>query len=272
MRQLRAGIVVATVAVSVIGILSVSVIGGAPRAAAADPAAGRYVFIDDARASSFSVNLDPDNPDFGMFTFGVQGVGLFLGAGPGTVEFKSDNSVIVRYDGAGFLDRSARLDFVFNLTMVSAATESTSIRLEAQVNPDRVTSSAQLWQAGAQYKLVDKQPPSSPGSALTSILSALQAQDWSRLYDLGYGPFRATISRADFTAQAAAAWTGRGTVTAVSVTGAPKLGDRRAGFDVAKATVAFTLTKDGTAATHLADVTLLEEPDGWKFISIDLRN
>jgi len=177
----------------------------------------------------------------------------------------------VRYDGPGVLARGATLDFVFNLTLASGAAEPTSIRLEAQVNPDRVTSSAQLWSAGVQYKLVDKQPASDPRGALGAILAAMAAQDWAALYDLGYSGFRDAIGRDAFVARMAAGWAGRGTVTATAIVEPPRLGDRRAGFDAARATISFTLTRDGVATTYLADITLLEEPDGWKFISIPLR-
>ena len=99
----------------------------------------------------------------------------------------------------------------------------------------------------------------------------MAAQDWPALYDLGYGGFRESISRTDFAARMSAGWAGRGAVTATAIVSAPRLGDRRAGFDAAQATISFTLTKDGVATTYLADITLLEEPDGWKFISIPLR-
>ncbi len=272
MRHHRAAGAAAIAGVTVAAVLAAAILRGEPGATASDPAASRYVFIDDARQSSFSVDLDRTTADFGKFSFGVGGVGLFFGDRPATVEVKSDSSVIVRYDGSGMLDRSARLDFVFNLTLASGATEPASIRLEAQVNPDRVTSSAQLWYEGIQYKLVDKQPASDPGAALGAILTAMAAQDWPVLYDLGYSGFRNTITRADFTARMSAGWAGRGTVTATAIVSAPRLGDRRAGFDAAKATISFTLTRDGVATTYLADITLLEEPDGWKFISIPLRN
>lgn len=192
------------------------------------------MFIDAGRQSSFSVDLDQTTADFGRFSFGVLGVGLFFGDSPATVEFQSDHSVIVRYSGSAALDRAAQLDFVFNLTRVSGAFEPASIQLEAQVNPDRVTSSAQLWYQGTQYELVDKQPPSDPAVGLNAILAAMQAQDWSRLYDLGYSGFRSAITRADFAARMSTGWAGRGTVTATSVVSAPQLGDRRAGFDAAR--------------------------------------
>lgn len=262
----------AAIAVTVTAVLAGSVLRSEPGATAADPAAGRYVFIDEARLSSFSIDLERTSPDVGRFSFGVADLGLFFGDGPASVEFKSDSSVIVRYEGAGVLDRGASLDFVFNLALASGAAEPASIRLEAQVNPDRVTSSAQLWYEGVQYKLVDKQPASDPGGALGAILAAMAAQDWSALYDLGYSGFRNAISRDEFAARMSAGWAGRGTVTASAIVEPPRLGDRRAGFDAARATISFTLTKDGLATTYLADITLLEEPDGWKFVSIPFRD
>lgn len=271
MRHHRAAGAAAIAVVTVTAVLTAAILRGQPGATASDPAGGRYVFIDDARQSSFSVNLEKTSPDIGRFSFGVAGLGLFFGDVPASVEFKSDSSVIVRYDGGGALDRSARLDFVFNLTLATGTTDPAPIRLEAQVNPDRVTSSAQLWSDGVQYKLVDKQPASDPGAALGTILGAMAAQDWPALYDLGYSGFRNAITRDEFAARMSAGWAGRGTVTASAIVEPPRLGDRRAGFDAAQATISFTLTRDGVATTYLADITLLEEPAGWKFISIPLR-
>lgn len=271
MRHHRAAGAAAIAVVTVAAVLAAAILRGQPGATASDPAGGRYVFIDDARQSSFSVNLEKTSPDLGRFSFGVAGLGLFFGDVPASVEFKSDSSIIVRYDGSGVVDRSARVDFVFNLTLATGTTDPAPIQLEAQVNPDRVTSSAQLWYEGVQYKLVDRQPASDPGAAVRAILAAMAAQDWSAVYDLGYSGLRTAISRAEFGDRMAAGWAGRGTVTATAIVSAPRLGDRRAGFDAAQATVSFTLTRDGVATTYLADITLLEEPDGWKFISIALR-
>ncbi len=272
MRHHRAAGAAAIAVVTVTAVLAAAILRGEPGATASDPGAGRYVFIDEARLSSFSIDLERTSADLGRFSFGVADLGLFFGDGRASVEFKSDSSVVVRYDGAGVFDRGAKLDFLFNLTLASGTAEPASIRLEAQVNPDRVTSSAQLWYQGVQYKLVDKQPASDPTAALGTILAAMAAQDWPALYDLGYRGFRDAISRADFAARMSAGWAGRGTVTATAIVSPPRLGDRRAGFDAAEATVSFTLTEDGVATTYLADITLLEEPDGWKFISIPLRN
>lgn len=247
MRHRRAAGVAAIAGVTVTVVLAAAILRGQPGATASDPAGGRYVFIDEARQSSFSVNLEKTSPDLRRFSFGVMGLGLFFGDRPASVEFKSDSSIIVRYEGSGVVDRSARLDFVFNLTLATGTADPAPIRLEAQVNPDRVTSSAQLWYAGVQYKLVDKQPASDPSGALRAILAALAAQDWPALYDLGYSGFRGAISRADFIDRMAAAWAGRGTVTATAVVAAPRLGNRRAGFDAAQATISFTLTRDGVA-------------------------
>ena len=144
MRHHRAAGAAAIAGVTVAAVLAAAILRGEDGATASDPAGGRYVFIDEARRSSFSIDLEKTSPDLGRFSFGVADLGLFFGDGPASVEFKSDSSVVVRYDGGGVLDRGASLDFAFNLTFASGTAEPASIRLEAQVNPDRVTSSAQL--------------------------------------------------------------------------------------------------------------------------------
>jgi hypothetical protein len=79
------------------------------------------------------------------------------------------------------------------------------------------------------------------------------------------------MTRQDFVDRMTEGWAGRGVVTEVDITVPPELGNAQAGFDVAESTILFVLTKDGIPAAHLADLSMLWEEDGWRFISIDLR-
>lgn len=96
MRHHRAAGAVMIALITMTAVLAASVLRGEPGATASDPAAGRYVFIDEARLSSFSIDLEKTSADLGRFSFGIVGLGLFFGEGPASVEFKSDSSVVVR--------------------------------------------------------------------------------------------------------------------------------------------------------------------------------
>ncbi|MGB8385118.1 MAG: hypothetical protein WCG47_28410, partial [Dermatophilaceae bacterium] len=227
-----------------VGLIILSVIATVS-ASASDPVRGRYTFIDNARQTTFAIDLDPAAPNLGEFTFGVAGVGLFRSVHGATVAFNSDHSVVIQYSGPATLDRTAAIDFVFALTRGSGLGEPVTVQLQAQVNPDRITSSAQFWFGGTQYKLVDTKPASDAGPAVTLILNALRDQDWSAIYDLSFSRLRATVTRTAFVAKAAAGWSGRGTITSAIVNGAIQTSDGRAGFNAARASVSITLTLGG---------------------------
>ncbi len=80
---------------------------------------------------------------------------------------------------------------------------------------------------------------------------------------------RGSISRADFVAQNTAAWAAHGTITTISIVTPAQTTLTQAGFSTALATVDLTLTNGGTWSTVRATVSMIAEPDGWKYISID---
>jgi hypothetical protein len=243
---------------------------GAP-AAAVDVAAGRYAFSDHDRNSSFAVTVDPTSSANGAFTFGAAGVGLIWSDTPASVEIKSDKSVILRYTGPGRVDRQATLDPLFGLDLVGSTGEPAQVRLEAQINPDRVTSATKLWLDDVPYELIDRSPAADPRIELDSILAALRTQDWLDLYARSFVGFREVMTESDFVADMTAAWATKGTVTAAGVTTGPTLTGRRTGIDAAVATVTIALSTDGVSTAHVADVTMILEAQGWRWVNIELR-
>ncbi len=238
-------------------------------ATAADPTGGRYAFMDRDRGTTFSVIIDASSPEGGRFSFAGAGLGVVWSDTPASVEVKSDNSVIVRYEGPGRVDAGAQFDPVFGLHRVVSAGEPVRLRLEAQVNPDRVTSVVDLWMDSLRYKMVDRKPPSDPRFDLTAVTAALRAQDWQSLYALAFSGLRHSVTEADFVAKAEAGWADVGTVVSVTVVTPPALEDRRTGLDVAVAEISVATERDGVTVVHSADVTLLQESVGWRWISID---
>ncbi len=108
-------------------VAAMTMAGG--KASATDPSGGRYTFIDNTRQTEFLIYLDPSAVNFGRFSFGVQGLGLFFGTAAATVNFNSDHSVVVQYSGSGLLDPNASLDFVFGMSQPSGTTDPVSIQL-----------------------------------------------------------------------------------------------------------------------------------------------
>ncbi len=247
---------------------------GAPTRAA-DPSPGIqgfYTFIDAGRGSELTVSLDPSALSYGRFTFGERGVGLFTSSGPADVKVASDHSVILSYTGTASLDAGAALDFRFGLTVGSGQDVPSQVSLQAQIDPARVTASAELWYAGAQYKLVHVQPAADPNQAVAAIAADLRAADWTALYEAAYSGLRESMSEADFVAQASA-WIGQGEITDVSVLSSATQGtSSELGYTVAQASISLTRTTNAGPTTTVADLSLLAEPDGWKWISLAPRS
>lgn len=241
------------------------------RTSAVDPAEGRHVYIDRPNGTSFAINLDRTSPLLGRFSFAVQSVGTFSSDDPASVAFQADQSVTVSYVGTGFLDPYANVDLLFGLDQMSGTREPAAFSLQGEIDATRATSTVHLVHQGTDYVVTDQPPSDDPSPAVEAILAAIEDQDWSSLYDLAYSPLQASMTRQDFVARMTEGWAGRGVVTEVDITVPPELGSPQAGFDVAESTILFVLTKDGIPSAHLADLSLLWEQDGWRFISIDLR-
>lgn len=234
----------------------------------ADGSRGFVTFKDVANGTTLSVGLADAGDARGRFQFAVHGVGLFWPAEVATVEVKSDSSVIVRYQGSGFVDPSAQLDNTFGYHVRSGEATTVDVRLEAQVNPDRITASAELWSAGRQYKLVDRRAVPDADADLATILHVIERSDWAGLYGWLYTDSRATMTQAEFVAGIAAAFDARGTIVSVDQVGPVRYGDGRAGFDVASAAVTLTMSSGGTQTEVQATASLIWETDRWSVLSI----
>lgn len=231
----------------------------------ADGSRGFLTFKDVANGSTMSVGLQDAGTDKGKFQFSVSGVGLAWPKGLATVEVKSDSSVIVRYDGPGFVDAAAKLDPVFGYHQLSGNAQSRTVRLEAQVNPDRITASAQLWIDGVAYKLVDRRAVPDADADLATILTAFAAGDWATVYRSLYSTGRADMGQAAFAARSQAAFAAEGPIVSLVRTGPVVYGPGGAGFDTATAPVRMTLSS-GRAV--VAEASLIWEIDRWNLLSI----
>ena len=181
------------------------------------------------------------------------------------MEVKSDSSVIVRYDGPGFADPQATIDSAFGYHQRSGETLPVTVRLEVQVNPDRITASAELWVDGAFYNLTDRRATPDAEADLAAILAAFKAQDWASVYRWSYSGVRSEMTEAQFIAASTQAFSAEGTVVDATRTGPLSYTTGGAGFDAAAASVTLTMSSGRTVN---ADASLIWEDDRWALLSI----
>lgn len=178
--------------------------------------------------------------------------------------------MIVTYNGDDRLDRQAILDPVFGFHERSGVSEAHQIRLESQINPDRITATANLWVDGVQYHLVDRRATPDAGTDLASIISALRTENWGAIYDRSYSGIHAQLTRPAFVAALTAAFAAHGHVTAVVITVQPSYGDGSGGFDTASGKLAVTMTRRASSQTYAVNVSLLWENSSWKLLGLPL--
>lgn len=258
-------------ALAVAGVAGV--VGKAARTEAQDTLSGEPSgFIDQERGTYLIVYLDQSEPHAGEFTYAVPGLGLFTGTMPATVEVKSHTSVIVRYDGAGTLDRDAKLDPVLALwTQSSGESEPVSLRLEAHINPERLTTSAQLWYAGQMYKLNSKEIPHNADAALATIADAYNRQDWSTLYHYGYRRLQAGMTEAEFVTWVTSGLQAQGRVVRAQVASDVVYQTSKGGYHVAVGKIALTLSQDGVETTTTMNVVLVMDGGAWRWMTLDAQ-
>ena len=246
------------------------VLASLSRSDAAVPSDGYVAFQDPSAGTSFAVSIGATSLYVGHFEFAVAGLGLVWPDAPAVVTANSDHSVVVTYAGGGQLDRQATLDPTFGFHRVSGTSEEHPIRLQSQINPDRITATATLWVDGVQYHLVDRMPTPDADTDLAAIAGALRSEDWGGLYDRSYSGLTGQLSRSVFVATLASAFAPYGHVTAVVITAQPIYGDSSGGFDTASAKLAVTLSNGASSHTYDANVSLLWESSTWKILSLPL--
>jgi hypothetical protein len=237
-------------------------------ATSADGSLGYLSFKDVANGSTFSIGMRDAGPNVGKFQFAVNGTGLFWPSNRATVEVKSDSSVIVRYDGPGFADHHATIDAAFGYHQKSGEALAVAVRLEAQVNPDRITASAELWVDGVAYKLTDRRATPDAVTDLASILAVFQAENWASVYQWTYSGVRSEMTQAEFIVASQNAFSAEGTVVQAIRTGPLTYSSGGAGFDTATAPVSLTMS---SGRVVIAKASLIWEDDRWALLSVAPR-
>lgn len=253
-------------AVAVLVTSSLLLVTRTGSATSADGSLGYLTFKDLPNRSTLSAALHEAGADKGRFQFAVDDVGLFWPTNRATVEVKSDSSVIVRYEGAGYQDADATIDPTFGFHQRSGSLRDVTLRLEAQVNSDRITASAELWVDGTLYKLTDRRATPDADADLASILSAFEAQDWTAVYGWTYSGLRSSMTASEFAARSTEAFAAEGSVVDASRTGPLAYTGSRAGFDAATAPVTLSMS---SGRTIIAKASLIWENDRWALLSID---
>lgn len=253
--------------VTAFAALAMLVVSSTPSpATGADGSGGYLTFKDPGQGSSWSIGLAAAGADRGRFQFGVTGAGLIWPDGRATVDVKSDHSVIVTYDGAGFADRQATIDPDFAIHQGSGNEEPVHLRLQAQVNPDRVTASAELWVDGIQYKLTDKRPTTTANADLDAIIGFLEAEAWADYHRTLYAGAREQMTEAAFVEAIAAEYATVDGIAEIDRTGPISYNAPGSGFDIATAPLRMQ-TGAGTVFTGRAS--LIWEGNRWAVLSID---
>ncbi len=244
---------------------------GAPTVArAVDSSRGFAAFVDSQRSTYFWAGIDNSNPAlYAHFVFYVQGVGSFMPNGAATVEPKSDHSVIVRYTGPGFVDHAAVMNLALARSIASGPPIATDVRLEAQINPDHHTASAQLWSGPDTYKLVSVRPSADPATTAQSIATLMKAQNWSAIYDQLDSSYRALITRNQWVQEETAAlsgWLAGKTLTDVTV-GTTSAAAEDPGYWSARFTLILTAQGASGTTTRTLNGVLILEGNAWRFFT-----
>ena len=230
-------------------------------------AKSRHSFIDVTHRTQLMIYLDPGAAYFGEFSFAAQGAGIFSNLQPATIEVGGPHSIAVSYEGAGMVDRDAKLDFVFGLDMPSGVTEARSLRLAAQLDPLTGAATADLWTAASHYRLVVRPPAHDANQALATVMRAVRSEDWNALYDQLDSLFRAQISRTAYVAQMSNAMSGWQVVEATVVSPITYT-DGQSGFFMAAAQVRATLSRHGTTHTDVTQAELLWDNGRWSLFTL----
>lgn len=244
--------------------------GAATVARAVDPSGGFAAFIDSQRSTYFWTGIDSSNTAlYAHFVFYVQGVGSFMPGGAATVEPKSDHSAIVHYTGPGFVDHAAVMNLALARSTASGTPTATDVRLEAQVNPDHHTASAQLWSGPNTYKLVSVRPSADPAGTAQTIATLMKAQNWAANYDQLDSSYRALVTRNQWVQEessALSAWLAGATLTNVTV-GSTSPATEDPGYWTARFTLILTAQGGSGTKTHQLNGVLILEGSTWRFFT-----
>ena len=244
---------------------------GAPTVArAVDPSRGFAAFVDPQRSTFFWAGIDSSNPAiYAHFVFYVQGVGSFMPGGAATVNVNSDHSVVVRYTGPGFVDHAAVMNLALARSTASGTPTATDVRLEAQINPDHHTASAQLWSGADTYKLVSVRPSADPAATAQSIATLMKAQNWSAIYDQLDSSYRALVTRNQWVqdeSTALSTWLAGATLTNVTV-GSTSSAVEDPGYWSARFTLILTAQGTSGTKTRTLNGVLILEGNAWRFFT-----
>ena len=192
-----------------------------------------------------------------------------------------EHDLDVTYDGAGSIDKAAKMDLELARSLTAGTPTPTTIRLSAHIDPDHHTAEINFWAGGksgtnehgadgdhrtasTHYQLLAKQPESPDGTAKT-IARLTKAQDWSGLYALCDTSYRNLVSKDQWLKEESAAfsaWLNGATISDVSVS-ALSAPTNDVGYWTARFTL--TITASGTAGKNSRSsvVILVYEASGW---------
>ncbi len=227
-------------------------------------------FIDQQTGRYLTVQLMPQQTTTGTFTFAVPGVGLFISSIPARVASKDRSTITLYYDGAGTLDREAKLDILgATRTQTSGVVAVVHIRLEAEVDRAQGSAHAQLWSDNASYTMESRVPQHDADRALKAIIDALVDQDWHMLYAYNSRLLRTTKSEGAFATMMDNAVRAVGAPVRGSIVTVPAYSSKEGGHFLATARLALTTEKGDMRQVRTYDVQVVPDADGWRYTGMN---
>jgi hypothetical protein len=172
----------------------------------------RAFAISDSDTGDFVAGLG--NGDVVIGEVGIHGIGAAWGTRRVTVR-RTAAGVDAHYDGPGRLERHAPLDLGFaalSLSGMSGDPQPIRLRFEVHLDADGL-GHADVWIDERHVRLVAAEPPHTADPVVSAVVTAMQAEDWSAMYDLTVR--LPGMTRADFVRS----FGGHGSITSLDLTG-----------------------------------------------------
>jgi hypothetical protein len=220
-------------------------------------------FVDDS-GLTLTMQTDPAARDAGHFAFRVVGRGVYEGSAAAGMRALTPTSVVVDYSGPVTL--RPIVDVNGQVTGSVAAPASTSVSLQAQIDPTHLTAEATLTDGSFRYHLVVAARGRADFIRAVSLFeSAIGADDTTALYALMNSDIRNANTPAAFDQIWRAQETQQGRITNLTRVALSDVTTDAPGTSSAVATYTATMTAaDGSVTTRAYDAYFLRQSDGWK--------
>lgn len=241
---------------------------GAARAAAPTSFQLKGGFLDSSSGDYLRIELSPAAPDRGAFVLSLPGTGLVWPNGRAVVTPEGAGSTLLRYDGAGSEDPTARLDRELGVGYQQVGPgHPVTVKLMGRVDPAQGTGSVEAWVNGEHFRLdATAAPPVSASAAVQAYLGALERGDWTAIYAKGDDDLRKGATEADFVKGMANAPGATGILSATA--GPPAVSTTAAGITFATSAIHLTYRANAPSPSRDGTLVLVRNGAGWKVFTV----